>query len=103
MCVGIPMRIASVEPGHGTAVATGRGRTETINVLLVDAVVPGDWVLAFQGSAVRALSPDEARETDAALDALEAVLAGTGSIDAFFPDLADREPQLPAHLKGNVS
>ena len=101
MCVGIPMCIASVEPDHGTAVGSGRGRTETLNVLLVETVAPGDWVLAFQGSAIRRLSPDEARETDAALDALEAALAGGGSYDAFFPDLADREPQLPAHLKGN--
>jgi hydrogenase expression/formation protein HypC len=103
MCIGVPMRIASVEPDHGTAVASGRGRTETINVLLVETVAPGDWVLAFQGSAIRTLSPDEARETDAALDALQSVLDGTGSIDSFFPDLADREPQLPAHLKGNAS
>jgi hydrogenase expression/formation protein HypC len=101
VCVGIPMCIASVEPDRGTAVGSGRGRTETLNVLLVETVAPGDWVLAFQGSAIRRLSPDEARETDAALDALEAALAGGGSYDAFFPDLADREPQLPAHLKGN--
>ena len=103
MCIGTPMLIASVEPDHGTAVASGRGRTETLNVLLVGAVAPGDWVLAYQGSAIRRLSADEARETDAALDALEAALAGSGSFDAFFPDLADREPQLPAHLKGTAS
>ena len=47
----------------------------------------------------RVLSADEARETNAALDALAAVLAGESEVDAHFADLVDREPQLPAHLR----
>jgi hydrogenase expression/formation protein HypC len=49
---------------------------------------------------MRVMTADEARETDAALDALESVLAGNGNVDAHFADLIDREPQLPDHLKG---
>jgi hydrogenase expression/formation protein HypC len=100
MCVGIPMRV--VEAHEQVAVCEGRGRRERLDVQLVGAQPVGGWVLAFQGVAVRALSAAEAAETNAALDALEAVLAGAGAADtdAHFADLIGREPQLPDHLKG---
>ena len=98
MCVGIPMRV--IEAHEVTAVCEGRGRRERLDVQLVGTQPVGAWVLAFQGVAVRALSAAEAAETDAALDALEAVLAGEGDVDAHFADLVGREPQLPDHLKG---
>jgi len=66
--------------------------------MLVGEQPPGTWVLAFRGSALRVLTADEAAQTNAALDALEAVLAGAQSFDRFFADLSDREPQLPEHL-----
>jgi len=91
-----------VEGGQGTATAVGRGRTERLNMLLVGELPPGSWVLAFQGAAMRPMSADEAARTDAALDALEAVLAGSGDTDAHFSDLIDREPQLPAHLRASA-
>ncbi len=47
------------------------------------------------------LTPDEARQINGALDALDAVLAGEADVDAFFPDLVDREPALPEHLEGS--
>jgi hydrogenase expression/formation protein HypC len=56
-------------------------------------------VLAYQGSAVRVLTEDEARQTSAALDALDAAFRGESDVDAFFADLVNREPVLPAHLK----
>jgi hydrogenase expression/formation protein HypC len=96
MCIGTPMQIVASEQGMATA--TGRGRTERLNLLMVGDLPPGTWVLAFQGAALRVLEPDEAAQTDAALDALDSVLAGSGDTDAFFRDLVDREPQLPAHL-----
>ena len=101
MCIGIPMTIVSVD--DGTALAEGRGQRERLNTLMVGALAPGDWVLAFQGSALRSLSAEEAAQTNAALDALAAVLAGDGMTDAHFRDLIDREPQLPAHLRGTTS
>lgn len=98
MCIGIPMRIVSA--GEGVAVCEGRGRRERISVALVGDQPVGTWILAWQGSAVRLMTPEEAKETGAALDALEAVLAGEGNVDSYFADLIDREPELPAHLKG---
>ncbi len=97
MCIGVPMRIVSVS--DGMAVAERRGVRERINVLLVGEPAVGAWVLAFQGSAVRAMTEEEAQQTEAALQALEAALAGESRMESFFADLVDREPELPAHLK----
>jgi hydrogenase expression/formation protein HypC len=58
-------------------------------------------VLTFQGTALRVLDADEAALTNDALDALSAVLAGGTDVKAHFADLVDREPELPAHLRGN--
>ncbi len=99
MCIGIPMRIVSA--AGEVAVCEGRGRRERIDLALLGGLPPGRWVLAYQGSALRALTPEEAAQIDAALDALEAVLAGGDDVDAYFADLVDREPQLPAHLREN--
>ena len=99
MCIGTPMKIVSCE--HGMAVAVGRGQTERLNMLMTGDLPAGAWVLAFQGSALRPISAEEAAQTDAALDALASVLAGSDNTDAHFRDLIDREPQLPAHLQAH--
>ena len=96
MCVGIPMQVLS--SADGMAECEGRGRRERVNVMLLGAVVPGTWILAYNGSGVRELTADEAQQTSQALDALDAAMHG-GDIDAFFADLVGREPTLPPHLK----
>ena len=101
MCIGIPMQVLSATEGR--AWCEGRGRRQELNVLLVGEQSPGTWVLAFQDSAVRVLTDAEAAQIDAALDALEAALAGAQNFDAFFFDLIDREPTLPEHLQGPKS
>ena len=93
------MRIVSAEPG--VAVCEGRGRRERINMLLQGDHPVGTWILAYQGSAVRTMTADEAAHTGTALDALEAALAGETDVAAYFADLVDREPQLPEHLRGS--
>jgi hypothetical protein len=45
------------------------------------------------------LSADEAAQARAARHALAAALDGEADFDAFFADLAGREPVLPAHLR----
>jgi hydrogenase expression/formation protein HypC len=99
MCIGTPMEILAC--ADGVALAAGRGEEARLDVLLLDDPQPGTWVLAFRGVALRALSAEEAAQTNAALDALEQVLAGESVVsDAHFRDLVDREPRLPAHLRG---
>ena len=99
MCIGIPMQLVCGEIDH--ALGEGRGQREALDLALVGNQPDGTWVLAFRGAAVRVLSADEARQTNAALDALEAVLAGEVDIDVHFADLVGRAPTLPDHLKGN--
>lgn len=96
MCIGVPMQVVSCE--DSMAVAEARGRRERLNLMLTGDQPAGTWVLAYQGSAVRVLSAEEARQTTAALDALDAAMGGS-NVDAFFADLVDREPELPAHLR----
>jgi hydrogenase expression/formation protein HypC len=90
-----------VELGDDVAVCEGRGSRERINCLMIGAQEPGTWVLTFQGTALRVIGADEAAQTNAALDALSAVLAGATDTDIHFADLVAREPELPAHLRGS--
>lgn len=95
MCVGIPLRIVSVEGTN--AVATNGTRTEALDLSLTGPVEPGTWVLSFLGAAREILSDDEAQKISDALAGLERVMAGEDLGNAF-ADLDQREPQLPPHL-----
>ena len=97
MCIGIPMRI--VEAGATSAIAERGGVRARLDTMLIDAPAAGDFVLAFQGRAVRVLPADEAARIDDALLAMERVLQGDGAVAPLFADL-DREPELPPHLRG---
>jgi hydrogenase expression/formation protein HypC len=76
MCIGTPMRV--VESWPGGALVAGRGRVERIDTRLLGdpACRAGQWLLVFQGAAREALDAPRAAEIDAALDLLEAALAG---------------------------
>ena len=89
MCIGTPMQV--IESLGGALVCAGRGGRETLDAMLIGDQSAGTWVLAYRGSAVRVLTAEEARRTDAALDALDAVLAGESNVDAYFADLIARE------------
>ena len=86
MCIGIPMQV--IEAGDGRAWCEGRGRRERLDMMLVGDLPAGAWVLAFHGCARHAMTSDEAAQTNDALDALEAALAGETNFDAHFADLA---------------
>jgi hydrogenase assembly chaperone HypC/HupF len=88
MCIGIPMQV--VDSDNGRPWCEGRGRRQQLDMMLVGDAPPGTWVLAFQGSALRVISADEAARTNDALDALEAVLAGERDLDGYFSDLVGR-------------
>jgi len=75
MCIGIPMQVARVEPGHATCV--GRGETRRVRTALVGDVAPGDWLLVFLDSARERLSAERAAEVDATLDLLAEALGGS--------------------------
>jgi hydrogenase expression/formation protein HypC len=95
MCVGIPMRILSVD---GIAArAEDRCEIALIDLSLCDHAGPGDWVLTFLGAAREVISAQDARKIAAALDALRAIMRGEAPGDAF-ADLDATGPRLPDHL-----
>ena len=100
MCVGVPMRILSVE--GMIARASDGGREEKIDLSLTGVLKPGTWVLTFLGAAREVLTEDEAGKIRSALAGLKAVMEGGRPGDAF-ADLEARPPQLPPHLQNAFS
>lgn len=99
MCIGIPLQVVRCD--DQMAECSAGERSERLNMMLVGAQPPGTWVLAFQGSALRVMTPEDAAQTRAALGALDAALNGDSgaNLDLYFADLAAREPELPPHLR----
>lgn len=90
MCIGVPMRVVQAWPG--AALAQGRGRSETIDCRLVErngsALSRGQWVLVFNGAARERLDAVRAAEIGAALDLLDAAMAGDAVRAAADPGFA---------------
>lgn len=83
MCIGMPMQVITIEPGH--AWCAGRGETRRVNTALVNAVVPGDWLLVFLNDARENIGSARAAEVNAALDLVLGAMQGTdASGDAGF-------------------
>jgi hydrogenase expression/formation protein HypC len=80
MCIGIPMQIVSIEPGH--AICSGRGEQRRVRTLLVAELAVGDWVLVFLDSVRERIDARRAAEIDATLDLLRAAQAGAGGSTA---------------------
>jgi hydrogenase expression/formation protein HypC len=93
MCVGDPMRLASLT---GIAGTTEEG--EVIDLSLTPDAKPGDWLLVFLGTAREVLAEDEALKIRAALTGLRALMQG-GDLGTAFADLEARTPALPPHLQ----
>ena len=97
MCIGIPMVVR--ESNEQAALCERRGAMRQVSMLLVGAVPAGTLVLVHVDSAVRVLDPEEARQIDDALDGVALAMAGL-PFEHLFADLIDREPELPAFLRG---
>lgn len=99
MCLGLPVQVISVE-GHVARCLGHDGETLIVDVALVAPVSPGEWLLSFLGAARGRLEADEAARIGGALGALAAIERGeTFDPRQFFPDLVDREPELPEFLR----
>ncbi|MFZ5512479.1 HypC/HybG/HupF family hydrogenase formation chaperone [Tepidimonas aquatica] len=100
MCVGIPMQVIEC---HGfVALCRGRHGVRRLDMALVGEQSPGTWVLSFIDAAREVINAETAARIDAALDGLEAAMAGETDISAYFTDLFDRTPELPPHLRGSA-
>jgi hydrogenase expression/formation protein HypC len=70
MCLGIPMRLVTVEGAVGTADIDGVSRPVMLD--LVPGAAAGDYVIVHAGYAIQTLDETEAKETLALLaEALE--------------------------------
>ncbi len=59
MCLAVPMLIDSVAE-NGTASVSMAGVTHTVNVTLIDAPQPGEYVIIHAGFAIERLNVEEA-------------------------------------------
>lgn len=96
MCVGVPMRLLSVDGIAGRA--EGPEGMELIDLSLCAEAVAGDWVLNFLGAARAVIDANEAAQITAALGGLRALMQG-GDLGDAFADLEARSPSLPPHLQ----
>lgn len=98
MCLGLPMRV--IECNGYVAHCHGRGGPRQIDLALVGEQPPGTWLLCFIDAAREIIDAQTAARVNAALDGLEAAMAGETDMTAHFADLIGRTPQLPPHLRG---
>ena len=62
MCLGVPMRIVSIEGEEALAEVDGVRRSASL-MMLDDVVAVGDYVIVHAGFAIARLDPAEAQET----------------------------------------
>ena len=77
MCIGMPMQVTTIEPGH--AWCEGRGERRRVTTALVGPVAPGDWLLVFLGDAREHIDAARAQEVDSALDLVLGAMQGTAA------------------------
>lgn len=100
MCIGIPMQVTAIEPGH--AWCEGRGERRRVNTALVGDIGVGDWLLVFLGDARERIDAGRAAEVNATLDLVLGAMQGDGAGDAAGFELpsqmsADQLRQLAGH------
>jgi len=61
MCLAIPMKIKKIN-GEFAEVEAGR-LIRTVNVQMVSALKPGDYVLVHAGFAIQKVDPEQAKKT----------------------------------------
>lgn len=77
MCIGIPMQVLEIMPGH--ALCEGRGERRKVNTALIDQVAAGDWLLVFLNDAREQITARRAAEVNATLDLVESAMGGSGA------------------------
>ena len=70
MCLAIPLQVMELDGNRGLVRASGLELEVALD--LVEGVELGDWVIVHAGFAIQRLSADEALETLAILQRLEA-------------------------------
>lgn len=74
MCIGIPMKVFRIEPGH--AWVAGRGDVKRVDTALVGDVDENDWLLVFLDAARERIDAARATEVNAVLDLVQGAMSG---------------------------
>lgn len=100
MCIGIPMQVLRVEPGH--AWVAGRGEVKRVDTALVGDCAQQDWLLIFLDAARERIDAQRAAEVNAVLDLVEGALAGApdNAPDTAFELPSRMDPHALAALAG---
>ncbi|MEX3936867.1 HypC/HybG/HupF family hydrogenase formation chaperone [Paraburkholderia phymatum] len=101
MCVGIPARVRLANGLR--AQCESRNGPCMVDLSLTGPLAPNTWVLTFLGVAREVIDEARARDIESALASLDAIAHGESGLDAYFADLIDREPELPTHLRENIT
>ncbi len=92
MCIGIPMQVTAIDPGH--AWCEGRNERRRVNTALVNSVSPGDWLLVFLNDARENIDAARAAEVNGALDLVLGAMQGSdasGDAGLFLPSQMSTE------------
>jgi hydrogenase expression/formation protein HypC len=81
MCLAIPALVTELLPDQMARISLD-GVTKIISVMLVDGVVPGDYVIVHVGHALARISPVEAERTLALLAEAAALTANDATFIA---------------------
>ena len=73
MCLAVPARVISLDREADTAVVELSGVRKEVSTALIDELDTNEYVLIHVGFALQKLSPEEAKETLALFDELDAV------------------------------
>lgn len=83
MCLGIPMKIVSIDGTAATCEARGVRRNVDLFLLQDESLAAGDMVMVHVGNAIQKISDDDARITWALLDEILAAEGnGAGGLPA---------------------
>jgi len=98
MCIGVPMQIIESQGLVAICRNDEENRHEKVDMSLLGEQPEGTWVLVFMGAGREVIAPEALEQTLQARKAMAAALKGE-SVDEFFADLVNREPELPDFLK----
>jgi len=98
MCIGVPMQIVQSQELVAICRNDEEQRQEKVDMSLIGPQPEGTWVLVFMGAAREVIAPEALDQVLQARKAMAAALNGE-SVDEFFADLVNREPELPDFLK----
>jgi hydrogenase expression/formation protein HypC len=74
MCLGIPMKVTSVDGFNARCEAKGVSRDVSLFMMQHETVDPGDWLMVHVGYAIQKMTESEARSAWEIFDEISAAM-----------------------------